>query len=300
MKQKTTLLVLAAGMGSRYGGLKQIDPLGPNGEIIIDYSLHDAYLAGFDKVVFVIKRELEETFRQLVGDKLAGKLEVAYAYQELSDLPGGFVCPEGRVKPWGTGHAVYAARNVIDGPFGVIGSDDFFGRDTFLQLHGFVSGACDASHLCMVGFRLDNTLTENGTVSRGVCVTKDGMLQSVTERTQILRTADSGICYIENDVYHPLPADAVVSMNVWGFHSDIFALMEQDFTAWLQQGEGDPMKREYYLPAFVDRMIRCDRAQVTMLTTASRWYGVTHKEDKEKVMAALQQMHDNGEYPKLA
>ena len=185
--KKPTLLVLAAGMGSRYGGLKQIDPLGPNGEIIIDYSVHDAILAGFGKVVFVIKKELEETFREVIGSRFEGKIEVAYAYQELTDLPEGFVVPEGRAKPWGTGHAVYAARKELDGPFGVINADDFLGRDSFRRMGTFCAESCDPTHMAMVGFRLSNTLSESGSVSRGVCETEKGFLTSVTERLDIRR-----------------------------------------------------------------------------------------------------------------
>ena len=296
---KPTLLVLAAGMGSRYGGLKQIDPLGPNGEIIIDYSVHDAILAGFGKVVFVIKKELEDTFREVIGSRFEGKIEVAYAYQQPEDLPGGFSVPEGRVKPWGTGHAVYAARNHIEGPFGIIGSDDFFGRDTLMQLGGFCAQHCDGTHLAMVGFRLHNTLSESGSVSRGVCETAEGYLTSVTERLDIRRDCSGVISCVGGDRRLLLQDKTPVSMNVWALHSDLFPVLEADFTAWLQEGAGDPLKREYYLPAFVDGLVKSGKATVAMLDTSSKWFGVTHKADKPQVQASLQKLHDNGTYPAL-
>ena len=296
---KPTLLVLAAGMGSRYGGLKQIDPLGPNGEIIIDYSVHDAILAGFGKVVFVIKKELEETFREVIGSRFEGKIEVAYAYQQMDDLPGGFTAPEGRVKPWGTGHAVYAARNHIKGAFGIIGSDDFFGRDTLMQLGKFCAEGCDSTHLAMVGFRLANTLSESGSVSRGVCETENGFLTSVTERLDIRRDCSGVISCLGGDRRLVLKDKNPVSMNVWAIHSDVFPIMEADFAAWLKEGSGDPLKREYYLPAFMDGLVKQGRASVAMLDTTSKWFGVTHKADKEQVQAALNKLHEDGTYPAL-
>ena len=296
---KPTLLVLAAGMGSRYGGLKQIDPLGPNGEIIIDYSVHDAILAGFGKVVFIIKKELEETFREVIGSRFEGKIEVEYAYQQMDDLPGGFAAPEGRVKPWGTGHAVYAARNHITGPFGIIGSDDFFGRDTLMQLGKFCAENCDGTHLGMVGFRLANTLSESGSVSRGVCETENGFLTSVTERLDIRRDCSGVISCVGGDRRLLLKDRTPVSMNVWALHSDVFAAMEADFTAWLEAGAGDPLKREYYLPAFVDGLVKSGKASVAMLDTTSKWFGVTHKADKPQVQASLHKLHDDGTYPAL-
>ncbi|MBR5390067.1 MAG: nucleotidyltransferase [Clostridia bacterium] len=297
--QKPTLLVLAAGMGSRYGGLKQIDPLGPHGEIILDYSLYDALLSGFGKVVFLIKQELFDTFRQGIGRRFENRMEVDYAFQELCDLPEGFSAPEGRVKPWGTGHAVYAARNKLKGAFGVIGSDDFFGRDTFSHLGAFCARECDGTHLGMVGFRLCNTLSENGSVSRGVCVCENGFLRSVTERTAITKEADGRIVFAENGEIFPLEPETPVSMNVWAMHADLFPAMETDFARWLAQESGDPMKREYYLPAFFDRIIRQGAVTVKVMDTASKWYGVTNREDKPAIQRALAAMHENGLYPPL-
>ena len=297
--KKPTLLVLAAGMGSRYGGLKQIDPLGPNGEIIIDYSVHDAILAGFGKVVFVIKRELEETFREVIGSRFEGKIQVEYAYQDMNDLPAGFTAPEGRVKPWGTGHAVYAARKHLDGPFGIIGSDDFFGRDTLMQLGKFCAERCDSTHLGMVGFRLANTLSESGSVSRGVCEEKDGYLTTVVERLDIRRDISGVISCAGGDRRLVLKDKAPVSLNVWALHSDVFAVMEEDFTAWLNEGSGDPLKREYYLPAFVDGLVQSGKASVAMMDTTSKWFGVTHQADKPQMQQALKAMHEDGTYPAL-
>ena len=296
---KPTLLVLAAGMGSRFGGLKQIEPLGPNGEIIIDYSVHDAILAGFGKVVFVIKKELEETFREVIGSRFEGKIEVDYAYQQMDDLPGGFIAPEGRVKPWGTGHAVYAARDHITGPFGVINADDFLGRDSFRQMGGFCAEQCDGAHMAMVGFRLANTLSESGSVSRGVCEAENGFLTSVTERLDIRRDYSGVISCVGGDRRLVLQDKTPVSMNVWAMHSDVFSVMEDDFAAWLHNGEGDPLKREYYLPAFMDSLVKTGKASVAMLDTTSKWFGVTHRADKEQVQAALNKLHEDGTYPDL-
>ncbi len=296
---KPSLLILAAGMGSRYGGLKQIDPLGPNGEIIIDYSVHDAILAGFGKVVFVIKRELEDTFRDVIGSRFVGKIQVEYAYQDMNDLPEGFAAPEGRAKPWGTGHAVYAARKHLEGPFGIIGSDDFFGRDTLMQLGKFCAERCDSTHLGMVGYRLCNTLSESGGVSRGVCQVQNGNLQTVTERLDIRRDISGVISCAGEERRIVLPDNTPVSLNVWALHSDVFSVMEKDFTEWLKHGSGDPMKREYYLPAFVDGLVKNGAASVAVMDTSSKWYGVTHQADRPQMQNALKTMHEEGTYPAL-
>ena len=277
---KTTLVVMAAGLGSRFGGLKQMAPLGPNGQIIIDYSVYDAVRAGFDKVVLVIKKENEREFREIVGRRIEGMTEVVYAYQSPLDLPAGFSYPEGRVKPWGTGHAVLSARSLVDTPFAVINADDFYGAESYRLMHDQLISGEPAS---MVGFRLGNTLTESGTVSRGVCEVKDGYLVSVTEHTALDK--DSGI-----------PLDTVVSMNLWGFDTDIFDTLERDFTDFLG-AMPDPMKSEFYLPAVVDREIRERGKHYRVLTTGEQWYGVTYREDIGGVRDALRRMTDEGRYP---
>ena len=293
--EKPTLLVLAAGMGSRYGGLKQIDPLGPQGEIIMDYSVYDAILAGFDRVVFVIKEELREAFHQAIGSRFDGKVRVDYAFQRLEDLPGGRQVPEGRVKPWGTGHAVLAARERIHGPFGVINADDFLGRDSILRLGQFCAQECTGAHLAMVGFRLGNTLSESGGVSRGVCETKNGHLVSVTERTGIRTENGTVVC----DGGLTLSPEAPVSMNVWALHSDLFPRMETDFARWLDEGGAAGLKTEFYLPTFVDGLVKDGTADVRVLDTDSQWIGVTYQADKPGVQSALAALHRDGVYPPL-
>ena len=277
---KTTLVIMAAGLGSRFGGLKQMAPLGPSGQIIIEYSVLDAVRAGFDKVVLVIKRENEREFREIVGRRIEGLADVAYAYQSPLDLPAGFAFPEGRVKPWGTGHAVLAARGLVDTPFAVINADDFYGAESYRLIHGqLISGEPSS----MVGFRLGNTLTESGTVSRGICEVRDGYLCRVTEHTAL--TKDSGI-----------PLDTVVSMNLWGFGPEIFDVLASDFSEFLA-AMPDPMKSEFYLPAVVDRDIRERGRRYRVLTTSEQWYGVTYREDVDGVRAALLQMSREGKYP---
>jgi len=293
-----TLVILAAGLGSRYGGLKQIAPLGPHGESIIDYSIFDAQAAGFGRIVFVIKAEHEAQFRERFDYLTARGLEITYAHQRMDDLPGGHICPEGRVKPWGTGHAIYSARNLLDGPFGVITADDFYGRDTFVQLHRFLVRESAAGKWGMVVHRLINTLPPAGRVSRGVCRVEDGMLVSITERTDVRRTGD-GIVYTEHGIDHPLPNDTLVSLVVWGMHPSCFAAMEADMAAFLAAPGDEPLKREYYMPAFVDRQVAGGKAIMRALETSGSWYGVTYQEDRPAVAEALARMHTAGLYPAL-
>ena len=296
-----TLVILAAGMGSRYGGLKQLDPMTDGGAFIIDFSVFDAIRAGFDRVVFIIKEENLELFRETIGNRIAKKIRVDYAFQRTDDLPSGFSVPEGRVKPWGTGHAVYCVRDLVKDHFAVINADDFYGRDTFLQLAKHLSAAQadgDVAHHCMVGFRLGNTLTENGTVSRGHCtVSPDGMLEGVVERTKIKKT-DDGAAYLDDDGtgWVDLPADSIVSMNCWGFTPAIFARLESGLAAFLSNLGDNPTKAEYYLPAAVDEQRRDGACDVRVYPTQSRWYGVTYAEDKAAVKAAIAEMIANGEY----
>ncbi|MBQ2651215.1 MAG: NTP transferase domain-containing protein, partial [Clostridia bacterium] len=296
---KPTLLVLAAGMGSRFGGLKQIEPLGPNGEIIIDYSVYDAKQAGFEKVVFVIKPELLDTFKEVIGSRVEKFIEVDYAFQTTDMVPEGYTCPEGRTRPWGTGHAVWCAREHLSGPFGIINADDFYGRDAYMQLGKQLREKVTSDHMCMVGFALENTLTENGSVSRGVCEIENGMLQSVTEHTKIVREGD----HLRNDGIGPmkvLPLGAIASVNVWGLHADMFPAMTESFKAFLDElTEENALTKEFFLPAFVDSLIKTGKADVEVLPTTSKWYGVTYREDKENIMAAMAKMHEDGIYPKL-
>ena len=293
-----TLLVLAAGMGSRYGGLKQMDGVGPNGEIIMDYSINDAIRAGFGKVVFVIRHSFEQEFKAKINaEHFGNRIAVEYVFQELDYLPEGFHVPEGREKPWGTNHAILMAKDVIHEPFAIINADDFYGRDAFQVM---------ADHLrtlegskgkyCMVGYRLENTLSENGTVSRGVCETDaNGLLVGMTERTSIGRTAN-GIEYMDADgSMHPLSADATVSMNLFGFTPDYFDKSEELFVEFLKE-HGNELKSEYYIPFAVNTFIHSGYATMTVLKTTAQWFGVTYKEDRPMVVERLKKLHDQGVY----
>jgi NDP-sugar pyrophosphorylase family protein len=280
-----TLVVLAAGMGSRYGGLKQLDPVGPRGEIILDYSVRDALAAGFGKVVFVIRREMAELFREAVGARYEGTVEVAYAFQELEPLPGGRVSPPGRTKPWGTGQAVLSAAPAVREPFAVINADDYYGPSGFQALSGFLSDKTEG-HYAMVGYRLDRTLSENGTVSRGICsVDGEGRLLEITERTSIARRADR-VIEAEGNPLLALTGEEPVSMNFWGFTPDLFAKLERLFEEFLEERGEDP-KAEFYLPAAVSSLIAAGEVMVTMLGTPDAWYGLTYPEDKPAVVEAL-------------
>lgn len=299
------LVVMAAGMGSRYGGLKQMDPVGSNGELIIDFSLYDAWKAGFQKVVFVIKAEMEADFRQIIDGGAGRRLEVTYAFQELMDLPAGYTVPEGRVKPWGTGHAVLAARGVTDQPFAVINADDFYGAEAFQRIYQFLSTAEDDEkyRYCMVGYRIENTLTENGHVARGVCEADcGGYLQDINERTKIQRN-NGKIQYLEGegeDSEHwcDLSEGTLVSMNLWGFTESMMMELSERFPAFLDKTlEENPLKGEYFLPFVVDELIGENKASVKVLETAEKWHGVTYREDKESVVAALADMKAKGMYP---
>lgn len=296
---KPTLLILAAGMGSRYGGLKQLDAMGPSGEVVLDYSVYDAIRAGFGKVVFVIRRDFEEQFRNQIGAKFKDRIQVEYAFQELTDLPEGFTVPEGREKPWGTAHAVLAAESVIAEPFLMINADDFYGRDAFDKIARELTSAKAAdgkSHYSMVGFYLKNTLSENGSVARGVCTTNpDGTLESVTEMTKIVPTAD-GAENQETDPPVKLTGEEVVSMNFFGFDPDIFGRLRQSFRKFLEE-RGTELKSECYVPNEVDVYIKTGVADVRVLETTGKWFGVTYPEDKPDVIASIQALVDAGDYP---
>ena len=295
---KPTLLVLAAGMGSRYGGLKQMDGVGPNGEIIMDYSIQDAIHAGFGKVVFVIRHSFADAFKQHINaDHFGNRIAVEYVYQELDMLPAGFSVPEGREKPWGTNHAILMAKEAIHEPFAVINADDFYGRDAFMVMGEYLRGLeGKKGDYCMVGYRLENTLSENGTVSRGVCETDaQGLLVGMTERTSIGRTAN-GIEYKEADgSTHPLAADATVSMNLFGFTPDYFVESEKLFVDFLKE-HGNELKSEYYIPFAVNTFIHSGYATMRVLKTTAQWFGVTYKEDRPMVVERLRKLHEAGVY----
>ena len=324
---KPILLVMAAGMGSRYGGLKQIDPVGNHGEIILDFSLYDAMLAGFERVVFVIKEENEEAFRELIDDRAGKYLEVNYAFQKKEDLPEGYEVPEGREKPWGTAHAVYSARDYIDAPFCVINADDYYGPGAFQTIYEFLEQLAEQGEhdpdakekYAMVAFQLSKTLTENGHVARGVCEVSEGnILKSVTERTKIMWRPLTDVeghgaqdaagddeearvpAFTEDDgeTWNELPVDAPVSMNFWGFGRSFMDAIEDGFPEFMDsKALADPLKAEYFLPSVVTEKIEDGSAEVKVLYSGDKWYGVTYKEDKETVVDALQSMKDNGMYP---
>ncbi len=299
---KPVLVVMAAGMGSRYGGMKQIDPVGPNGQVIVDYSLYDARRAGFETVIFVIKHEIEEAFKAAIGDRVAKAMNVKYAFQQLEELPAGYTVPEGRVKPWGTCHAVLAAKDLIDGPFAVINADDYYGPEAFRVMYDYLSTHEDGSYYdyCMVSYLLRNTVSENGSVARGVCVTNpDGTLHSVTERTRIEPYAD-GVHYTEDGgaSWTDLPGDTLVSMNLWGFGKSFLNEAENRFAAWLDANlPTNPLKCEYFLPLVVTELIEEGKAKIQVLRSTDKWYGVTYREDKPLVVEAIARKTAEGQYP---
>lgn len=300
--KKPILVVMAAGMGSRYGGLKQIDPVGSHGQIIIDYSIFDARRAGFETVVFIIKHEIEDAFKAAVGDRLSRIMDVRYAYQQLEDLPAGYRVPEGRTKPWGTSHAILAARDVIDAPFAVINADDYYGPEAFKEIYDYLSTHEDGARYdyAMVGYLLKNTVTEHGSVARGVCVENDDhTLASVTERTRI-ETYEGGIRFTEDDgaSWADLPGDSVVSMNLWGFTQSFIRETQDRFAAFLDKAlVENPLKGEYFLPSVVSQLIAEGKATVKVLRSHDKWYGVTYQEDKPVVVAAIAEKTAQGLYP---
>ena len=302
MKQPV-LVVMAAGMGSRYGGLKQIDPVDKEGHIIMDFSVYDAVKAGFKKVIFIIKKENEADFKAAIGDRLSKHLDVTYVFQDLKNLPEGYEVPEGRVKPWGTGHAVLSCIDEINGPFAVINADDYYGANAFRMAYDFLTQNQDEDGIyryMMVGYKLENTLTENGHVARGVCVTdEEGHLQKIHERTHIERHEGS-VAYTEDEgkTWTALPQDSTVSMNMWGFSESILKELKARFPKFLEENlPVNPMKCEYFLPFVVDELLGENKATVKVLKSMDKWYGVTYKEDKPVVVAAIQRMKDEGIYP---
>ena len=293
MKKDITLVVMAAGMGSRFGGLKQIEPIGPGGEVLLDFSVYDAVKAGFTKVVFVIKHAIEKDFKEMVGKRISSRVKVEYVFQEIDRLPVGYACPSDREKPWGTAHAILCCKDVVKEPFAVVNADDYYGRSAFQKMADFLNS--DTSDYAMVGFRLVNTLTENGYVSRGVCEIENGILKTVTERTKI---ADCKYTEDDGATWTALPEDTVVSMNLWGFNPDIFGYIETGFKNFLDKNLDTP-KSEYYLPTVVSEQIEKGEKQVQVLVAEDRWYGVTYKEDKQIVVDAITKMMNAGLYEGL-
>ncbi len=302
--KKPILVIMAAGMGSRFGGLKQIEPVSSAGEIILDFSLYDAISAGFEKVIFIIKKENEKDFRKLIDGRAGKFIDVEYSFQELDDLPEGYSVPVGREKPWGTGHAVLSARKLADAPFAVINADDYYGPDAFKQIYAFLASAEDnlRYQYCMVGYQIENTLTENGYVSRGVCQTSDdGFLTSITERTKI-QWQDKKIVFTQDDglSWQELAPGTIVSMNFWGFTPSMMNELWSRFPDFLDKAMVEnPQKGEYFLPAVVDRLIQEEHADVKVLKSCDKWYGVTYKEDKDSVVKAIQAMKNSGKYPQV-
>ena len=300
---KPVLVVMAAGMGSRYGGLKQMDPIDDNGHVILDYSCYDAMRAGFETVVFVIKPEIEEAFKEVVGNRIAHKMNVEYVFQRHDDLPEGYSVPEGRTKPWGTAQAVLAARDVVNGPFAVINADDYYGSEGFEQIYNYLLHHPDTPEMyeyAMVGYLLKNTVTENGSVARGVCTeTANGYLHNVVERTKIVK-GEKNPKYTEDDgeTWHDLSDDDIVSMNLWGFQKSYLEEAWAGFPDFLDKAIAEnPMKGEYFLPTVVSNLLSQKKARVKVLRSGDKWYGVTYKEDKPMVVAALADLRQKGLYP---
>ncbi len=302
MNKEPILLIMAAGMGSRYGGLKQMDGVGPEGEVILDYSVFDARRAGFRRVVFLIKHEIEADFKRLVGDRISKYMEVRYAYQELDRLPEGYQVPEGRVKPFGTGHAVLCCRELIDAPFMAINADDYYGPHAFRTAYDRLKNLKDdeKQRFFMVAYSLNNTLTDNGYVARGVCeVTPEGMLQDIHERTHIVGSCDGPLYTEDGETYHLLPGNAPVSMNMWGFTPSLLTELAARFPAFLDRTfRENPLKGEYFLPFVVNELLEEGKATVQVLRSEDRWWGVTYQEDKPQVKAALLSLAESGLYPR--
>ena len=293
MEFNATLVVMAAGMGSRFGGLKQVEPVGRNGEAILDFSVYDAMEAGFNKVVFVIKKAIEKEFKELVGNRIAKKVKVEYAYQELDVIPEGFSVPEGREKPWGTGHAILCCKDIVNEPFAVINADDYYGKTGFKKIYEQLKN--DNENYCMVGFHLANTLTENGSVARGVCSAEDGFLTDIEERTKIY----SNFTYEdENGELIKIEPDTIVSMNMWGFHTDLFKYLERAFNEFFK-ARGNELKSEFFLPSVVDELIKNGEKKAKVLASEDKWYGVTYREDKDSVVKAIGELIDKGMYDNM-
>ena len=294
-----TLVILAAGMGSRFGGLKQIRPVDEHGHAIIDYSLYDAYRAGFRKVAFIIKHEIEADFKAAVGTRMEKYFDVQYVFQQLDMLPEGYSVPEGRVKPWGTGHAVLCCKGAVDGPFAVINADDFYGPGAYKAIYDFLAAQRPESEHAMVAYLLRNTVTENGHVARGVCQVENGLLTGVVERTHIEKRGEDAAYTEDGETWHPLSGDVPVSMNYWGFSPAMLRELEERFPVWLDANlKTNPLKGEYFLPSVANAIIKEGLGTVQVLPCHEQWYGMTYKEDLPGVVDALRRMRESGIYPK--
>ena len=299
---KATLVIMAAGMGSRFGGgIKQLAPVGPGGEIIMDYSIYDAIEAGFDKVVFVIRKDIEEEFKAVIGNRIGSQIEVEYVYQELTDLPEGFTVPEGRKKPWGTGQAVLACKDVVEEPFVIINADDYYGKEAFVKLHDFlVNGKQEGEvlNMAMAGFVLKNTVSENGAVTRGICtVDDDDMLTDVLETSGIAIEADGTVVCDREEVKSWITPDVHVSMNMWAGYPDFIQVLDERLVEFLKDEAGDPLKKEYLLPNIVGDLLKEGNVDVKVLETHDKWIGITYKEDTELAQAGFREMIRSGKYP---
>lgn len=299
--EKPALVVMAAGIGSRYGGgIKQLAKVGPSGELVIDYSVYDAKEAGFDKVVFIIRKDIEADFKEIIGDRIAEKMEVVYVYQDLKDLPEGFTCPADRTKPWGTGHAVLCCKDVLDGPFAVINADDYYGKEAFRLIYDYLVSEQEEDgvhHVAMAGFILGNTLSDHGSVTRGVChVSQDGSLTGIDETKEIIRGDDGVVTGVYNGKKSVLDANGLVSMNFWGFRKSFLPRLESGFKSFLEGIEEGDVKAEYLLPIMIDGMLMSGEADVAVLPTRDQWFGITYAEDKELVMEKFREMCQKGIY----
>ena len=297
-----TLVVMAAGIGSRFGGIKQMEPIGPNGEMIIDYSVYDAIKAGFNRIVFIIREDIESDFKSAIGDRLAKFIDVEYVFQNIDNLPKGIDYPSSRKKPWGTGHAVFCARDKVEHPFAVINADDFYGETSFEKIADHLRNMDNSStkeNYCMVGFDLHNTLSENGHVSRGVCITSEsGHLKDITEYTKIRKNDGNAEYSFDGDSWHMMDDNIVVSMNMWGFSPRIFDEIEEGMSEFFKENMDKLDTIEYYLPYVVDKSINQNKSDVTVLECSEKWYGITYKEDKQAVQDAVADMIDRNVYPK--
>lgn len=296
---KPVLLVMAAGLGSRYGGLKQLDKIGPNGEIILELSSYDAIKAGFKKIIFILRTEIVEDFKELIGNKLSQFAEIEYVIQDMNNIPEGFNIPTGRVKPWGTGHAILCAKDIVKSPFLVINADDYYGQESFKLMYDYLSTNTEENHHAMVGYKLKNTLSENGHVARGICTVEDGELKEIVERTKIIKRDESAFYTEDEKEWIELDYNSIVSMNMWGFMNSIFEITEEGFKNFLKNNlNNNPLKAEYFIPLVVSDLINSGKGKVKVINSKDKWYGVTYQEDKTLVKEAIEKMIDEDKYKK--